>query len=131
MSTRPIVNTVFIAASTSRFVASAGYWRAHWSSPRSTHSRHHAAPAVMISATPPGPGSDSSRATYPRPMIASTATTSTVATPTRRTRFTQSAMRSSRPLCCQVVIRRTTPTSRALPGIDTTKKIAISWATAP
>ncbi len=79
-------------------------------------------PAVRISATPLEDGSDRAWPTGPRINQVVTAKTTRQASTMRWVRATQGRTRAPRPLACHDETRRTTPTSRAVPGSDTTRK---------
>ena len=63
--------------------------------------------------------------------IATTAQATTSTSARRRVRNAQPGTREPCPVRCQSVIRRTMPTSSAEPGIESTKKTATSWFSAP
>ncbi len=93
--------------------------------------RTHTPPAVRISVTPAGPGSDRAWAMGTRSRNMATASTTTADWP-MRCRATHGLTLDPRPTLSHDEVRRTTPTSSADPvGMDTTRNRLSSTMSVP
>ena len=85
----------------------------------------------MVKATPPSSGSRRAWETGPSTAMQATVQMATPTTALRYKRAVHSRAAAPWPKVVMAVIRRTTLTRRAEPGIDSTKKRPRSWAIPP